>query len=230
MNEPTPPPELPAGSPRQRLWLFDDHKCFRELLADYLRTIPGVEVAGTGDDEEALLAAIDGGLVDLVLLDLDLDGPGGFFVLERIRQKNGAPPVLILSSHVTHHSMAMATRLGAAGYLQKTSPLDEFVPALAAVRAGHTYYGEGLPRQLAERVAREAGPSAGPDLDGREIELLRRLVRGVTVRQLATEWRLSRYTVYKSRTRLMRKIAAKNHQDLAAYARRNGLVDAPPNR
>lgn len=220
-----PIPVAPAPRPIERIWIFEDHQSFRELLADYLRTIPGIEIAGTVDDEAELFAAIDAGQVDLVVLDLHLRGAGGFHVLERIRQRAQPPRVLILSGQATPHSLALAVRLGAAGYLQKTAPLEEFIPALAAIAAGGTYFSEGSPRQLWQRVARETQPPSVADLSQREIDLITRLVHGATAKELAAEWHRSRFTIYKSRTQLLRKINARNQRDLVAYALRNGMLD-----
>ena len=107
MHEASSTPSSSAAARRAfRIWLFDDHRSFRELLADYLGRLPGLTVAGTGDDEPVLETALDAGLVDLVLMDLNLRGPGGFRVIERLRQRPRPPAVLVLSSEATRHSVS----------------------------------------------------------------------------------------------------------------------------
>jgi DNA-binding NarL/FixJ family response regulator len=219
-----PSPAVPR--PDLRLWIFEDHQCFRELLADYLRTLPGITVVGTLDDEEQLHAAVAAGQVDLVLLDLHLSGAGGFQVMERLRQCAPAPAVLILSGQATLHSLAMAVRLGAVGYLQKTAPLQELVPALSAIREGRTYFGEGVPRELAACVSSNAGSPSVAELSQREVDLLARLAHGASAKELAAEWNLSCFTIYKARTQILRRINARNQRELVAYALANGLLDA----
>lgn len=221
----SPPPAICAGRPNFRLWIFEDHQCFRELLADYLGALPGIAIAGTAEDEEQLYAAIDAGEVDLVILDLHLHGAGGFHVMERIRQRQNPPPVLILSGQATSHSLTMAVRLGAVGYMQKTAPLEELIPALEAIRAGLTYFGNGAPRELALRVSPAARTAFLAELSQREVDIITRLVHGATAKELAAEWNISRFTIYKARTQILRKISARNQRELVAYALRNGLLD-----
>ncbi len=221
----SPPADAPARRSIRRIWIFEDQQCFRELLAEFLGLLPGIEIAGTGEDEDQLYTAIGAGAVDLVLLDLQLRGAGGFHVMERIRQRENPPAVLILSGQATPHSLAMAIRLGAVGYVQKTAPLEELLPALQAIREGRLYFGEGTPRELAQRIINAAPSACGVELTQREVDLLTRLVHGVTAKELAAEWNRSRFTIYKARTRLRLKINARNQQEMVAYALHNGLLD-----
>lgn len=224
---PIPPAPAPtAGRTDLRLWIFEDHQCFRELLADYLSALPGITITGTADDEEQMHAAIAAGQVDVVILDLHLRGAGGFHVMERIRQREKPPAVLILSGQATLHSLAMAVRLGAIGYLQKTAPLQELIPALAAIREGKPYFGEGAPRELAERLSSAGRPASVAELSQREVDLLTRLAHGASAKELAAEWKLSCFTIYKARTQVLRRINARNQRELVTYALRNGLLDA----
>jgi DNA-binding NarL/FixJ family response regulator len=109
--------------------------------------------------------------------------------------------------------------------MQKTAPLEELVPALAAIRAGRTYFGDGAPRELALRVSPAARTAFLAELSQREVDIMTRLVHGATAKELAAEWNISRFTIYKARTQILRKIGARNQQELVAYALRNGLLD-----
>jgi two-component system response regulator EvgA len=119
----------------------------------------------------------------------------------------------------------MAVRLGAVGYMQKTAPLEELVPALAAIRAGRTCFGDGAPREFALRVSPAARTAFLAELNQREVDIMTRLVHGATAKELAAEWNISLFTIYKARTQILRKIGARNQQELVVYALRNGLLD-----
>ncbi|MBI5689070.1 MAG: response regulator transcription factor [Verrucomicrobia bacterium] len=217
----------PADQPTRpyRIWIFEDHQCFRELLADFLEAIPGIEIAGTEDDEELLYQAVDAGQVDLVILDLHLQGAGGFRVMERLKARAQMPDVLILSGQATTHSVGTAIRLGAIGYLQKTAPLEELYPALECVRQGQGYFSAGPARLLAESMAPDATSAAFSDLTLKEVDLLTRLAHGVSAKEIGAAFQLSPFTIYRMRTQLMRKINARNLQEIVTYALRNGLMD-----
>lgn len=223
----TLPSHVAADPSACRIWIFEDQQCFRELLADYLRALPGlaVEVVGTADDEELLFAAVDAGRVDVVLLDLQLQGAGGFSILEKLQQRARPPAVLILSGQATTHSVYTALRLGAVGYLQKTAQLEELHPALERVRRGESYFSEGPARLLAEGMAPGRPASTLGELTAREVDLLTRLVHGTAIKDIATALGLTCSTVYKRRAALMHEIHAQNHRDIVAYAMSNGLMN-----
>lgn len=209
----------------RRIWVFEDHQCFRALLADFIGGLPGVESVRTGDETEELFAAVRAGTVDMVLLDLQLRGAGGFKILEELRKLERPPVVMILSGEATAHSINLALRLGVVGYLQKTSPLEEIGVALERIRGGGTYFGQGRARELAETVVKEAGGSDLLPMTLREVDLITRLVHGATVKEVAQDQGLSKFTVYKMRTQIMLKAGVHNQRELVAYALRNGLMD-----
>ena len=222
----TTEPSAPQGvRPLRRIWVFEDHECFRELLADFIGGLPGIESVRTGDDIEQLFAAVQAGEVDLVLLDLQLRGAGGFRVLEDLRQLSRPPAVMILSGQATAHSINLALRLGVVGYLQKTSPLEEIGLALEHIRQGGSYFGQGRAREIVESVVKELGGKDHLSLSLREVELISRLVHGSTVKEVAQDQGLSKFTIYKMRTQIMLKTNVRNQRELVDYALRNGLID-----
>jgi DNA-binding CsgD family transcriptional regulator len=64
------------------------------------------------------------------------------------------------------------------------------------------------------------------ELSQREVDLLARLAHGASAKELAAEWNLSCFTIYKARTQILRRINARNQRELVAYALANGLLDA----
>lgn len=212
----------PAGT--LKIWVFDDHQCFRDLLSEHLSTLPQTSVVGCGDDREKLFAAVDRHEANLVLLDLHLTDSGGFGIMESLMLRARPPAVVILSSQVTPHSVNTAIRLGAVGYLQKTAGLDEIETALGHIRQGSTYFGQGSAREIGTEVMLKLEKRGSLDLTTREVRLLSRLARGDNAKELGEAMKISPFTVYKMRTVLMDKIGAKTQRDLVSYALRNGLM------
>jgi two-component system cell cycle response regulator DivK len=95
----------------------DNMKLFRTLL-----TLKGYEVAGlTGG--EGLLAAIEQGSPDLVLMDIQLPGKDGFALLREIRTSPfGTVRVLALTAHAMTGDRERALQAGFDGYI--TKPID----------------------------------------------------------------------------------------------------------
>jgi two-component system, cell cycle response regulator DivK len=95
----------------------DNMKLFRTLL-----TLKGYEVAGlTGGD--GLLAAVEQGSPDLVLMDIQLPGKDGFELLREIRTSpSGTVRVIALTAHAMTGDRERALQAGFDGYI--TKPID----------------------------------------------------------------------------------------------------------
>jgi two-component system, cell cycle response regulator DivK len=95
----------------------DNMKLFRTLL-----TLKGHEVTGLSGGE-GLLAAIEGGASDLVLMDIQLPGKDGFALLREIRSSPyGTVPVIALTAHAMTGDRERALQAGFDGYI--TKPID----------------------------------------------------------------------------------------------------------
>ena len=95
----------------------DNMKLFRTLL-----TLKGHEVTGLSGGE-GLLAAIEGGASDLVLMDIQLPGKDGFALLREIRSSPyGTVRVIALTAHAMTGDRERAMQAGFDGYI--TKPID----------------------------------------------------------------------------------------------------------
>ena len=115
-----------------------------------------------------------------------------------------------------------ALEAGAAGYVLKEAAPLELVRALHAVAAGESYLHPSLGARLA------ASDDDGAPLDRlteREREVLIRVVRGSTNKQIATELHLSVRTVETHRARLQEKLGVSGLLELVEFARRHGLLE-----
>jgi two-component system OmpR family response regulator len=81
-----------------------------------------VDWAGDGDAADRALRS---GVFDLLILDIGLPQLGGLEVLRRLRHRNSALPVLILSGHEKPEEKVQGLDLGADDYLAKPFSLDE---------------------------------------------------------------------------------------------------------
>src|SRR5439155_15383351 len=62
---------------------------------------------------------------DVVVLDLVMPSVDGFDVLRELRGAGFRPRVLVVSAHGDRDSVFQCLRLGAAGFLDKTAPVDQ---------------------------------------------------------------------------------------------------------
>jgi DNA-binding NarL/FixJ family response regulator len=121
-----------------------------QLLADRLREaivhIPGVQLAGTVDNETDAVATMKRQRVDVALLDLHLRGGTGFGVLRAINSGElGKVTAIVLTNHDLGEYRRAAAALGARHFLDKLRDFDllpellqQIVRTSAAARAHKT--------------------------------------------------------------------------------------------
>src|SRR5258706_3639123 len=86
---------------------------------------------------------------ELVLLDINLPGRNGLEVLEEIKRLRPRTPVLVVSAYPEEEFAIRALKLGASGYVNKSSAADEVVVAARKAMAGGKYVTAMLGEKLA---------------------------------------------------------------------------------
>ena len=208
-----------------RILIADDHAIVREGLKQLFALDNGIVVAGEAVDGSQVLETLRQGGFDLVLLDMTMPGVSGVNLISRIRAQDGAPPILVLSMHNELQIARRALTAGASGYLTKDSRPDILITAIRKVASGGRFIDPGL----AEQMVFEAGDSGQRPphelLSDREFHILRLLVRGMSVNDVAEELVISNKTVSTHKARLMLKMNFRNNAELVRYAVAHGLIE-----
>jgi len=208
-----------------RVLIADDHAIVREGLKQLFALDSDVVVAGEAVDGAQVLETLRQGGFDLVLLDMTMPGVSGVNLISRIRAQDGAPPILVLSMHNELQIARRALTAGASGYLTKDSRPEILMAAIRKVATGGRFIDPGL----AEQMVFEAGDSGQRPphelLSDREFHILRLLVRGMSVNDVAEELVISNKTVSTHKARLMLKMNFHNNAELVRYAVAHGLIE-----
>ncbi len=117
-----------------RVLIVDDEPVARRVLRDELETFPDVQVTGEAENGEEALAEIGRSQPDLVLLDLQMPGIGGFDVIRRLPEDR-LPVVVIVTAYNEHAIRAFEA--GALDYLLKPVSRERLERALDRARALH---------------------------------------------------------------------------------------------
>ncbi len=103
--------------------VVDDEAGIRDSLRGVLEDEGyKVSLAATG---EACLEMVDKNHYDVVLLDIWLPGIDGLEVLERLKESDEAPEVVMISGHGSIETAVRATKLGAYDFLEKPLSIDK---------------------------------------------------------------------------------------------------------
>lgn len=117
---------------RLRILIVDDEPVARHVLREELETFAGVEVAGEAEDGIQAVAEMERLQPDLVLLDLQMPGLGGFDVIRRLPK--GILPVIVIVTAYDEHAIR-AFEAGALDYLLKPVSRERLEKTLDRVRA-----------------------------------------------------------------------------------------------
>ncbi len=113
---------MSKAGPSPRVLLVDDDDTFRRVMsAELSRRGYSVSTASTG---QGALEQAAGAELDVILLDLRLPDMDGIEVLKRLREREMAGGVVVLTGHGTIDTAIQAVRLGAYDYLEKPCPVD----------------------------------------------------------------------------------------------------------
>lgn len=116
----------------QHILVVDDEAQIRELLSVYFRR-QGYEVTTAGSSQESLQVLAQGP-VDLVVLDIGLDGEDGLRLLEKIKAAHpGVRVVMLTGMGFVEDLLEEAHAKGADGYVSKVLPLGELLLAVQRV-------------------------------------------------------------------------------------------------
>lgn len=173
--------------------LVDDHKVVRDGVRFMLSDVEGLEIVGEADSAEAMFEIIESTPVDVILLDIRMDGMTGLDALERLTAEFSQVSVLMMSMHDQPGYVRRALELGASGYLLKSASRDEIIGAIEAAFEGETYVHGSLIEPLLADVSGAA--NIVPRLSPREHQVLQLIADGSENKQIARELGLSEATV-----------------------------------
>jgi two-component system nitrogen regulation response regulator NtrX len=108
-----------------KLLIVDDESTIRQSLQGVLED-EGYQVS-LAESAEACLETLRTHTFDLILLDVWLPGMDGLEALERIRESENAPEIIMISGHGTIETAVRATKLGAYDFLEKPLSIDKTV-------------------------------------------------------------------------------------------------------
>ena len=212
-----------------RVLAADDQRVVREGLAMLLGLLPDVEVVGTAADGEEVLALAAELRPDVILMDLRMPRMDGVEATRRLRERDPAVKVVVLTTYADDRSVIDALRAGALGYLTKDAGAAEIQQALHRVAGGQAALDPAVQLHLVEAIADgvPSVPATAPLPDGltpREAEVLTLIAAGLSNTEIAERLVVSEATVKSHVNHLLAKIGARDRAQAVGYAYRHGLA------
>lgn len=202
-----------------KILIIDDHPIVRAGLRRLLAGEREIETREAADGKEAL-ALFREYRPDLVILDLNLPGIGGLELIKRLRLEDADLGILVVSMHDDPIFALRALQAGAGGYVSKNAPPDEILEGIRRVADRQSYVAQNLAQEMALLQVRSRRPPLD-DLSRRDLEVLRMLGEGRSLRQIADALGLSYKTIANNCGLIKAKLGVQRTAELIRIAIEN---------
>lgn len=213
-----------------RVMLADDHPVVRQGIHVLLQEEPDLEVVGAVDNGVEAVKLAQRLRPDVLVVDMVMEDISGIEVAKRVAEGSPGVAVVILSMFGTDTYVRSAMQAGARGYILKKAPGRELVAGIRKVASGGRYLSEDLRERAVSFYLQEPRPAHEGfcALSGREREVLRMVLEGLTSAKIAKMLVVSRRTVEFHRANTMRKLEVRNQNELLRHCIRIGLMTPGP--
>lgn len=216
-----------------KVMLVDDHEMVRMGLKTALGLEDDFEVVAEAESGEETLSLLETVDVDVVLMDVMMEGMGGIAACRQIKEAAEAPKVLMLTSSSDERAVLSSMLAGANGYLLKNVRREEILRCLRAVFSGERILdpaiADTVKRQLKEissgRYVRAQEDPAEEELSERELEVVGLIAEGKTNKEIAEALIIAEKTARNHVSRILGKLGLTRRSQAAAWAIRAGLGD-----
>lgn len=212
-----------------RVVVADDQELVRMGFRVLLDAEPNIEVVAEAADGREAVAQVARHHPAIVLMDIQMPGMDGLEATRQILDAPGnATRVLILTTFERDDYIFDALRLGASGFLLKTSPPEELISAITVVAGGAALLSPSVTRRVIARFARHAPPAHAPEtlaaLTEREHDVLRLLARGMSNAEIGEALFVSEATVKTHMSNLLAKLGLRDRVQAVIFAYEHGLA------
>ncbi|MDR6935581.1 response regulator transcription factor [Luteibacter sp. 3190] len=192
-----------------RVALLDDHALVLKGLIAHLEKTPSIVIVGSHTSSRPFRAMLAAMPVDVALIDysLAMDDIDGIALINLLRASYPRMKILVVSAHAQElvvHNMRLA---GADGFVAKSQDPDDVIRAIDAVMTGREFV-----------PVREAVDGTPPKdlvpLSPRERDVIRQLLEGLTVGQIAARTGRSLKTISTQKSCAYRKLRITSDNEL----------------
>jgi DNA-binding NarL/FixJ family response regulator len=222
-----------------RVLIADDDDLMRAGLVELLTADPEIEIIGQAATGREAVEQTRRLVPEVVLMDVrmpDLDGIGATRELARVAP---AAKVLILTTFEQDDYIFGALRAGASGFLLKRTRPEELIAAVHTIAAGEALLSPSVTRRVIDRMAQQPTPELANQvkldaLTPREREVLERIARGLSNREIAAALAVEESTIRTHVKRILMKLDLRDRVQAVIFAYESGMsrpvVGAKPAR
>ena len=214
--------------------LADDHVLVRDGIKALLEDQTGIAVIDEASNGKEALEVISKNKPHVLIVDIRMPEMNGIEVVAEVTKNHKEVKTLVLSMHDSEEYVVQSIHAGADGYLLKGASKKEFLKALNKVANGGKYFTgdvssiimnnfvNGNTTKVSKTVKE---PLVLPfKLTKREKQILILVLELKNNKDIADELKISKRTAEVHRFNLMKKLVAKNLQELTSKDKEYQLI------
>ncbi|MCS4279884.1 response regulator [Stenotrophomonas rhizophila] len=205
-----------------RIIIADDHPVVRIGTKAVIESSGVGQVVAEASTVAELMTALSDHPCDVLVTDYSMPGgqqADGFAMIAMIRRRFPTLPVLMLSVSNNLAILRMVVATGVLGLVDKTSSMDELPQAIQTVQRGMPYISLTLKERIDAIGTNSVEEGEAKPLSPRELEVLRLLGSGMTVKEIAIHLHKSVSTISRQKGDAMLKLGLKGDAELFDYLR-----------
>jgi len=206
-----------------KIMLVDDHAIVREGYVRLINSSDELEVvaqANSGHEAYELLKKVE---LDIVITDFSMPGISGLRFIEKALTRKPDLKIIMCSMHDSVHIINSAIKLGAKGFVSKSSNPKNILDAILAVNENTVFLSDNIPDFCAEEPE-NLDQLLLEKLTTSEFETFKMLAKGMSIVAIAKELNLSEKTINNYQTQIRIKLQLQTPAQLVHFALRNGII------
>jgi DNA-binding NarL/FixJ family response regulator len=201
-----------------RVMVVDDHPLLREGMASLIEPEPDMVLVAEATNGQEAVDQYRLHRPSVTVMDLRMPVLSGLDALEAIRREDPDARVIILTTFRGDVQALRAIKLGAFGYMLKSSMRQDLLETIRAVHAGRRCIPPDIASELAMHIADD-------DLSQREAGVLRLIAAGNTNKSVASQLQISEETVKAHVRSILSKLGANDRTHAVTIALKRGIID-----
>lgn len=203
--------------------LVDDHAVLRDGLKTIILQENDMTVVGEATGSTQLQKMLKTVNPTVIIMDINMPEMNGIELTKWVKSNYPTIKIIILTMYKNDEYFMASIREGADGYLLKDSPSEDVIAALRTISNGESVIPAGMTKKLISLHQAEY-KTEDNTLTIREMEVLLKLVEGLSNKEIANRLFISDKTVKIHVSNIFKKLDVKSRSQAIIYAVQNNLV------
>jgi len=200
-----------------RVLICDDQVISRQLFEMIINSSENYELVKSLDSAKVADIYCSGGNVDLILMDIVMKDMSGLDASEMLKKKYPDIKIIIITSMPDAEFINRARMIGVDSFWYKEVQDAPMLDVMDRTMAGEHVYPDRAP-------VLKLGQTTSTEFTSRELDTLRKLVSGLSDREIANQLGISYNTVRVHITNMLQKTGFSSRTELALKAAKSGIV------